>query len=825
MTEWDPELPDDWRDHEDGHQLVISALLRAYKRRDDEHIVELVDVAGELAGYGAFVAAHALTSIGVSYVMGVPLESVLHEYESATSVTARAMGVRGAGPASTLAARVLAVTAFVARREGDTEDALTLYRDAAALADEAGAPLLAAQLTQSLGALNHEAGRSDEARAATSDALERYTQLDDEVGIVGTGLNLVEYDAVENRPADAQERLLRLEEQVRAAGDPHLSGSWLARSAVLDIVNGDVRDGRAKLQRVLRNAQRRGDTQLQVAVLGHLARSARDDGRRARATSYAERAVDAAEESGDPLLISDAAHELAIDYAEADRFDDALPLLRRAVENAVGIHRTRIVADLGAVLLSRVLAARGTDTPTSDEESAWLGEAETILLGAVAELLEYGDEDWAGRGLRNLRVVWRAAEQHERGAEHLRQFAAAAVTSAFAGECFRLSGLLALDTAADSSAALSRLREAARLLSADGGEHSSFLLEFAGVAEHSYRALDVALALYDDALKVLSPMGSPTVYGNALNDSALVSLALYNEADALERLHAAASIAGQRDDRVLGSLVDLNLGEVLTRMQRPVDARPHFERAAAQAEAFGDDERAALALASLANTFVNDEDAPDLTYARALAERAEAVAVRTGDINALSRAVSAHASLSFSEGDFDEAYALWSRAREISDVHRRPIYEGFLLHTLASQGDGKKFSRQLERFTRAAQREQAEVLFAEQLWPSANVWLRQGNVDRAAKVLAYSILLASSGRNTGGRALFDNDVAQSAETDVAVMRVLSHAGHLLTMDVIPADLREHLRPALVKALAAHGASAEDAAEVVTFVEEFVSEAD
>lgn len=825
MTEWDPELPDDWRDHDNGHELVMSALLRAYKRRDDEHIPELVDVAGELAGYGAFVAAHALTSIGVSYVLDLPLESVLDEFKSETSVTERATGIRGVVPASTLAARVLAVTAFVARREGDTEDALTLYRDAAAVADEAGAPLLAAQLTQSLGALNHEAGRSDEARAATSDALERYTQLDDEVGIVGTGLNLVEYDAVENRPADARERLLRLEEQVRVAGNPHLSGSWLARSAVLDIVNGDVRGGRAKLQRALRNAERRGDGQLQVAVLGHLAKSARDDGRRARATSYAERAAAAAEESGDPLLISDAAHELAIDYAEADRFDEALPLLRRAAEKAVGVNRTRIVADRGAVLLSRVLAARGTDASTPEEESEWLDEAEQVLLGAVRELLEYGDEDWAGRVVSNLRVVWRASEQHERGAEYLRQFAAADVTSAFAGECFRLSGLLALDTGADSSEALSRLREASRLLSGEAGEQPSLLLEFAGVAEHSYRALDVALALYDDALKLLSPMDSPTVYGNALNDSALVSLALYDEEDALERLHTAANISGEREDRVLGSLVALNLGEVLIRMRRPMDARPHLERAAAQAEAFGDDERAALALASLANTFVNDEDSEDLTYARALAQRAEEVAVRTGDINALSRAVSAHASLSFSEGDLDGAYALWSRARDISDVHRRPVYEGFLLHTLASQRDSKKFSRQLERFTRAAQREHAEVLFAEQLWPSANVWLRQGNVDRAAKVLAYSILLASSGRNSGSRALFDNDVAKSAESDVAVMRVLSHAGHLLTMDVIPADLREHLRPALVKALEAHGASTEDAAEVVTFVEELASEVD
>ncbi|MDA4893251.1 hypothetical protein PFZ55_40955 [Streptomyces sp. MS2A] len=825
MTEWDPEFPDNWRDHENGHELVLSALVRAYGRHDDEHVIELVDVAGELASYGAFRAAHAIASIGISYALELPLESVLDEYKSATSVTERARGVRTIAPASKVMARILGVTAFIARREGNTDDALVLYRDAATVANDAGEPLLAAQLLQSLGALYHEVGHNDAAREVTSDALERYTRLEDEAGIVGTELNLAEYDAVEHRLRQAHERLLRLEEQVRDLGNPHLSGSWLARSAVLDIANGDVRDGRAKLHRSLRNAERRGDVQLQVAALGHLATSAREDGRRRRATAYAERAFAAAEESSDPLLISDTAHELAIDYAEADRFEEAVSLLRRATEAAVGVHRTRIRADLGAVLLSRALADRGTETSTSDDESEWLREAERVLLGAVAELLEHGDEGWAEPGIRNLRVVWRASKQEEQGAKYLREFSAGQVSPEFAGECFRLSGLLAMDARAESSDALDRLREAARLLSAKNEQRTSFLLEFAGIAEHSYRELDVALALYDDALGELSPTDDPTVYGNALNDSALVAMALYDEKSALERLQTAANIAGERADRVLGSLVELNLGEVLTRMQRPLDARPHFERAAAQAEAFGDDERAAVALASLANTFVNDETASDLSYARALAQRAEEAAVRAGDVDALSRAVSARGSLMFADGDLDGAYALWTRARDISDPHRRPIYEGFLLHTLASQRDGRKFSRQLERFTKAAQRHNAEVLFAEQLWPSANVWLRQGNVDRAAKVLAYSILLASAGRSAKNRAFFDDEVAVASETNIAVMRVLSNAGHLLTLDVIPAELREQLRPMLLKALVNHGVSNEDAAQVVKTVEEFARDDD
>ncbi|MBD8102285.1 tetratricopeptide repeat protein [Plantibacter sp. CFBP 8775] len=828
MTEWDPELPDDWRDLENGHELVVGALMRAYKRRDDEHIAELVDVAGELAGYGAFIAANALASIGVSYVLGVPLESVLDEYQSETTGSERARLIRAEAPATEVTSRVLAITAFIARREGRTDDALALYRDAAHAADEVGDSLGAAQLLQSIGALHHETGDTSEARKATTEALERYEQLGDIVGTVGTELNLVEYAAVEDRTDEARQRLQRLEKRAHDAGDPHLAGSWLARSAVMDMFDGDAQGGRTKLRRVLKNAERRGDTQLQIAALGHLAQSQRDGGHQLRALAYAERALAAAEESGDPVLFVDTAHELAIDYAKIEDFDRAVPLLRRAVEKAVGVHRSQALADLGAVLVSQALDARVSESTSPDAEESGLAEAEDVLLGAVKDLIRNGDEEWASRGLRNLRIVWLASGHSEEGARHLRNFAVngGGVSSSFAGECFRLSGLLMMDAGADSSEALDLLRSAARLLGAVDSPRASLLLDFARVAEHSYRALDVALALYDDALDELSPSDQPTVFGNALNDSALVLMKLDDDERALERLQAASEIAQDRSDRVLGALVEMNVGEIYSRAHRPHDARPHFERAAAQAEAFGDDERAALALASLANTFVNDDDASDYETARSVARRAEELAKRSGDENARSRAAGALASLAFADGDLDDAYLLWEQARQIAAPNRRPIYEGFMLHALASRRDGVVFGRQLERFARAAQKNHTELLFAEQLWPSANVWLRHGDVRRSAKVLAYSILLASAGHSAtkrDHRVLFDNQVAASTEANIAVMRVLAYAGNMLTMEVIPADLRDRLHPTLLKALTTHGVADDEAATMVAYIEEFARE--
>ncbi|MBS1896963.1 MAG: hypothetical protein JSS88_06230 [Actinobacteria bacterium] len=73
--------------------------------------------------------------------------------------------------------------------------------------------------------------------------------------------------------------------------------------------------------------------------------------------------------------------------------------------------------------------------------------------------------------------------------------------------------------------------------------------------------------------------------------------------------------------------------------------------------------------------------------------------------------------------------------------------------------------------------------------------------------------------------MFDDEVAVALETNIAVIRVLSQAGHLLTLDVIPAELWEQLRPMLLKALVNHGVSNEDAAQVVKTVEEFARDDD
>lgn len=831
MTEQDPELPEDWRDRDDGLELLIAALVRAYARRDDVQLTELIAVGGEMAKLGAFEPARAVASIGISYVLGTPLEAVVPtQLGDLDTMLARARLVRTDALPSALASLAVEVVAFVVRRQGNLDEAVGLYRDAAAIAEASGQPLRAARTLQSLGALLYEADRSAEAEAVTSEARDRFTGLGDDQGAVATALNLVEYAVVDEQLEVARRRLDEIERPVRELRDSHFYASWIARMGTLDILEGDKRAGRAKLHQALRSAHARGDVEIEIAVLGYLAQAARSEGRRSQAARYAERAYATAEASGDPALISSSAYEFAVDLAELDEFEEALSLLDRAAETAVGLQQVRVRSDRAAVLISRALAEPDLSVVQGDGPGpgAWLREAEEVLLALVPDLLDGADEWWASRAVRNLRVVWLATEEPARGADILRDFAAKESQRfpVFGRECLRLSGLLAMSAGFSTTEVISRLRAAAAISYLPNSDRAAVLLEYASVAEHSYREFEVAFELYEDALRELRSSGDIAIYGNALNDSALVASSLENETLALDRLREAASIASGREDRVLGSLVALNTGELLVRAKRRRDARRHFELAATQAEAVGDLERAAVSLASWANTFVNDEGDPDLDFARGLAERARGLAELASSDDALARATSALASLSFAVGDLSAAYELWGQARDLAAPRRRPAYEGFLLETLARQRDWAKFSRQMDRFAKSSQKHETQLLFAEGLWPSANVWLRHGDVSRAAKVLAYSVLLAGEGHSGLDRSrLFEDETALRRDGLLAAVRALAYAGNLLSMDVIPVELRERLKPELVKALVTHGAARADALKFIDFIEEFVGDDD
>jgi tetratricopeptide (TPR) repeat protein len=480
-------------------------------------------------------------------------------------------------------------------------------------------------------------------------------------------------------------------------------------------------------------------------------------------------------------------------------------------------------ADRGAVLISRSLAEYEGDSggePDADERvDAWLREAERLLTSSLAALRELLDDDWSMRIVRNLRVLFLVRGRPENGVEVLDAIADQSGMPLRA-ECLRLSALLCMSADNGDGRALLRFRTAASLR---GGERASLLVEYASIAEHSYADFDTALALYDDALALLP---RNTIYANALNDSALVAARLGDDQVAMQRLLTAAELASSREDRVLGSLVELNLGELLSRVERFAQARPHLQRAAELSEAIGDLERASTAFSSWAVTFPNDESTEDLSEAASLAAKALTLAKISQDDFAAARALSAQATIAFAEGEYEAARDVWTTARRMATPAKQAVYDGFLLQTLARLDDWPRFRAKMERSIAAAQRNRTQLVLAEALWPSANYWLRLGDVRRSAKVLACSILLAHEGYNEQTRLpLSESETATKREAILGAATAMAYVGQLLVLDVIPEHLRHALRPELEKALVGYGAASDLAAEIIDFVAKFVEEDD
>jgi hypothetical protein len=88
---------------------------------------------------------------------------------------------------------------------------------------------------------------------------------------------------------------------------------------------------------------------------------------------------------------------------------------------------------------------------------------------------------------------------------------------------------------------------------------------------------------------------------------------------------------------------------------------------------------------------------------------------------------------------------LWVEASGHASTDRVATYQAFALDALARAGAWREFSRDLDRFARASQRSRTQLDLGDELWKSAGTWLSQGSPRRAARPVAYSLLLAADG--------------------------------------------------------------------------------
>lgn len=741
-------LPDDWRDREDGLELVMQALLSAYKFHDTEALRDSLTIGHEFHALGLDFAATAVANAIGHYLVGTPLaELPARDLSSAVGLDLLTHRATSSTPEDPLLGQFLGLTADVTRGGGNLALALDTYLAAASMLERLDMPSEAASLYQSAGATAVYLNDFAAAVRWTERARDIFDLQEDRRGSIEVRLNLVDTAIAADRVDDAAALLEEIENEVRRLRDGHLTASWHSKLGVVEGKRGNLKPARKHMLLALRSCRQRGDSSLEIVVLQNLTKVLRDVSGSTTSLPWAIKALRVAQELGDRDRVQILARGLAADLMDAGRYEEASEVLREAeainVDLGQELEAARTRADLGAAYLANAFAAGAQlDEGQTDER---LVQAEQVLLDALAQLDGFRDYDWALRVLHNLQIAWRSPDQAARGGLLIERYVESAKNADptyFAG-LLRASALLGLAGSSELPEAMNKLELAAAAGTTDPATRGWRLAEDAALVEHSLANHEAALALYDSALRLLSEADHPSGFADILNDSALVAAAMDRPEDAKERLVRVLEHADDSHNRVLGALARANLGELALQEDDVASGVDHLRVAADLAEQVGDLSRASDAWASISGALLRNPG--PLADARKAARRAEALASQADTNNAVARAVSAEASVEFADGAFMHAYDLWLKANSLKRPNGSGTYLAFALDALAREGNWSRFSRVLDSLTRKAQRQGVQLEFAEQLPLSAMSWLRAGSARRSSKALAYALALATEG--------------------------------------------------------------------------------
>ncbi|WAB82526.1 hypothetical protein OVN18_05860 [Microcella daejeonensis] len=793
-------LAEDWRDREDGLQLVVEALLSAYRYDDIPGLINFVDIGHELSFHGLEFAAATIAHAAAQKLLGNELVDLVPEdFTNPGALPELARELADRAPDSDLYGRLLGLIADIYRHVGMSERAIQAYKDAAAMFDRLGRLAPAATARQSLGALHFYLGDLDQAEELTKQAEVIFTKLSDRQGLVEVRLNQVEYALQREDVAQATSLLDSVATPISELRDGHLSASWRAHSALVDIQQGEVDAAREKLLAALRSCRRRQDLELEVVVLQNLAKLTRDTRGPSASLRWARQALLVAQRLKERDREQSLARSLAVDLIDTGKFEEAIELLQRTVEINIELDSpldaAQAQADLGAALLSKALGVAETnaDILAIRERDHLLEQGIVTLTGAFEKLDQFEDYEWATRCAGNLRIAWTAQDRADFGVGYLERYAEKARVRAptYSASLLRIAAFLGLTAKRDMSWAIMRLQEAAEASSSDPVDRAWQLVADASRINSSYNELEGALAIYDKALDTLRHSSDQIGYANVLNDSALIAAALDHLDDARIRLHEVESLAIKSGNRALDALAKGNLGELSLRGNQQEIGREYLTAAATLAAAVGDVEGASTAWSSIANSLVNSDEGLDL--AKEAAANAAEYAEQSGSTDANARSTSALASIRFAEGDYLEAFELWRDASRSGPAEKSATYQGFALDALAHGGDWTRYSRELDKFTRAAQRSGTQMEFGEELWTSAMTWLRTQSARRAAKPLSYSVLLAAEGYTKRDKnPLDESQVAKDMSALVSTAKTFAAAHTFMELEDVPPALRDAL---------------------------------
>lgn len=646
-----------------------------------------------------------------------------------------------------------------------------------------------------------------------------YQGLGDVQGMLWAVLNLVQAENFRGDIDASRELLREARELNRGLRDGHASASIVLEEAILAAEGGDTAAARDGFRKAYRSGRRRQDLDQALVAAKNLAIIAAEEHQEARSIEWWSVAADLAARLHDWREEQDVQRARGVALAQGRHFDEAIAAFDRALEinleheSMLDLARTR--ADEGAVVLE--YAIKGGVSDVRFEELTAHGVV--LLDHARTELEKLGDFEWAAIAVRNLRTAWVLRNEEADGATALIDAAEGfdQVEAAYCVELRRNAAWLLLASgslASDDPRSAEWLIESATASSEDHVERAWSLAQQAG--EAAARGFDeTALRLFDTAIERLDPEGNSSAFGNILNDSVLVVARQGDLDEAHRRLLRVEEIALHAQDRVLLSLALSNLGETAVRLDDDETAREYFRRSIQLAEELGDEEHVAIGLAALANTYVNDHD--QVVEAARLGEQALSVADRSGSDEAILRAASSRASVAHAQGDYETAYRIWSECADRESAAEGAEHQAYALDSLAQLGNWPRFRRELDRYTRRAQKADSQFAFVEKLHLSALTWLSRGRAAAAGTVLAYGVMLAfeaaSKGYGETGRQLSTADREQAMVRTAAAM---GSARAVFVLLDLPARVRATARRAYERTI--QKAAGEDADQLMETID-------
>ncbi|WP_159540893.1 tetratricopeptide repeat protein [Aeromicrobium sp. 9AM] len=750
--------PEGWRDREDGSELVAGAFVAALKNGSHADLVEYADIAAEFADYGMLGVATQMVRGLLSRIAmqkNRPADEVLALLDSNAVVDASGLMDILGDPQTLLDVRILGLIAHLARAQNRNNDALRHFMAAAEAAGSLGFELDEAINYQSLGALYSEIGDLEEATSFSDRALDIYASMGDWGRLIATRLNQVQVLISQERYADAELVLDQLREPVLRLRDGHYSASWKRCGLLIEIKQGQVNLARAELVKLYQSRMRAGDLRLAETLARDIAILTEDVRDEKAAVPWWRKALTLSQRLGDHHEQQIMAHALAVALLRDNQFEDAIAAFSVSLDadsnDVYEDDANQALADRGTAHLAFALdllerAKRRTKDAKANAEEAWthLATAESELLRSIEFFHATRDIEWSLRTATNLRAVWIAANKLSYGAQVMGGWARQVESwdSGYAASLYRLAATLNVEPGQDSELASSQLLQAAEIDAREQRLDASAVLADAHILARSDLSLLDRLAAFDRAIALARQDGDMALVGDILNDSALVAVEEQDWDKANDRLRAADEVAEQSSNRVLAAMVKGNLGEIYSRQSQFEIARQYFAEASALAEQVGDLESAADSMASSANSMLSLGKSAELEQA---VRDAETLAERSRSSSARARARSSRASLLYSKGEFSEAFRAWEDASKLVEPSERHEYRRLALEALVAEGDYSKFNVALERYFRAAQAEGTQLLLAGQLWHVVSGWLKSDRVQLAAKVLAYSVLLAIDG--------------------------------------------------------------------------------